>query len=169
MECAMSNLLGSFVHIQAVKRAVISAANWVDLQWSVTISQLRKVAPRARGTLLDVGCGCKPYMSIFAPYVARYVGLELESTFSGTAAASLSVQPDVYYDGKRIPFDEESFDTVLSIQVLEHTPTPQELLNEMSRVLRRDGVLILSAPFSFRLHEEPHDYFRYSPHGLRVM
>ena len=31
------------------------------------------------------------------------------------------------------------------------------------------GLLILSAPFSFRLHEEPHDYFRYTPHGLRSM
>jgi hypothetical protein len=37
----------------------------------------------------------------------------------------------------------------------------------MSRVLKDDGLLILVAPFQFRLHEEPHDYFRYSPHGLR--
>lgn len=39
----------------------------------------------------------------------------------------------------------------------------------MARVLRKGGVLILAAPFSFRLHEEPHDYFRYSPHGLREL
>ena len=39
----------------------------------------------------------------------------------------------------------------------------------MARVLTKDGVLILSAPFQFRLHEQPHDYFRYSPHGLREL
>src|SRR4030095_2041621 len=50
--------------------------------------------------------------------------------------------------------------------VLEHTPKPRQLVAEMARVLKKDGALILAAPFSFRLHEEPHDYFRYSPHGL---
>jgi hypothetical protein len=39
----------------------------------------------------------------------------------------------------------------------------------MARVLKDDGLLILSAPFQFRLHEQPHDYFRYSPHGLRAL
>src|SRR6185369_8853316 len=41
--------------------------------------------------------------------------------------------------------------------------------SEMARVLKQDGVLILAAPFSFRLHEEPYDFFRYSPHGLREL
>jgi hypothetical protein len=39
----------------------------------------------------------------------------------------------------------------------------------MGRVLKKAGILILNAPFSFRLHEEPHDYFRYTPHGLGEM
>src|SRR5204863_8236164 len=46
---------------------------------------------------------------------------------------------------------------------------PRQLVAEMARVLKKDGTLILAAPFSFRLHEEPHDYFRYSPHGLREL
>jgi hypothetical protein len=58
---------------------------------------------------------------------------------------------------------------VLSVQVLEHTPRPAQLVLEMSRVLADDGLLILLAPFQFRLHEQPHDYFRYSPHGLRQL
>jgi hypothetical protein len=37
----------------------------------------------------------------------------------------------------------------------------------MSRVLNENGLLILVAPFQFRLHEQPHDYFRYTSHGLR--
>ena len=58
---------------------------------------------------------------------------------------------------------------MLSVQVLEHTPHPAALMAEMSRVLAPDGLLILTAPFQFRLHEQPHDYFRYSPHGLRQL
>ncbi|HEY3235718.1 MAG TPA: class I SAM-dependent methyltransferase [Polyangiaceae bacterium] len=70
---------------------------------------------------------------------------------------------------ERLPFPDASFDTVLCVQVLEHTPRPADLVMELARVLKNDGVLILSAPFSFRLHEEPHDYFRFSPHGLREL
>ncbi len=35
--------------------------------------------------------------------------------------------------------------------------------------MKRDGLLIVSVPFSFRLHEEPFDYFRFTPHGLRAI
>jgi SAM-dependent methyltransferase len=73
------------------------------------------------------------------------------------------------YDGQRLPFADGEFDTVLSVQTLEHTPNPQHLLREMARVLHPQGRLLLSAPFSFRLHEEPHDYFRFSPHGLHAL
>jgi SAM-dependent methyltransferase len=116
-----------------------------------------------------VGCGDKPYEAIFRPHVTQYVGIEHESSFAVTSASSSDRKPDLYYDGARLPFPDASFDTVMSIQVLEHTPRPQRLLNEMARVLKPGGVLLLCAPFSFRLHEEPHDYFRYSPHGLREM
>ena len=76
-------------------------------------------------------------------------------------------RPDILYDGLKLPFPDRTFETVLSVQVLEHTPYPGRLVCEMSRVLRDDGLLILVAPFQFRLHEQPHDYFRYSSHGLR--
>ena len=158
--------------LPGVKGVARGASNWVDLQWSLLIAQLRQVAPRARGKLLDVGCGDKPYEAIFRPFVDSYVGVEHEATFGHTNAANVTnaaTMPDFFYDGARLPFEDESFDTVLSIQVLEHTAQPQVLLDEMARVLRRDGILILNAPFCFRLHEEPHDYFRYTPHGLKDM
>jgi len=152
-----------------LRNAARRGAHWVDLQYSLTIQGLHDVAPLARGELLDVGCGEKPYESIFRPFVTRYVGIEHEGSYTQTDASARGTGPDHYYDGTRLPFDDASFDTVLSVQVLEHTPSPQALLNEMARVLRPGGTLLLSAPFSFRLHEEPHDYFRYTPHGLRDM
>jgi SAM-dependent methyltransferase len=144
------------------------ASDWVDLQWSFIVADLKAVAPLARGRMLDVGCGDKPYEGIFRPYVAEYIGVEHQATFAQTNASTRG-KPDVVYDGRTLPFPDSSFDTVMSVQVLEHTPDPQRLIDEMGRVLRHDGTLILTAPFSFRLHEEPHDYFRYSPHGLRAM
>jgi SAM-dependent methyltransferase len=153
-----------------LRRAARTASDWVDLQWSLLVRALEAVAPRARGLLLDVGCGDKPYERIFLPYVDEYLGIEHEATFNATAAkADGSSRPDYLYDGNRLPFEDGAFDTVISIQVLEHTPHPRLLMAEMARVLRKDGALILAAPFSFRLHEEPHDYFRYSPHGLRKL
>jgi len=152
-----------------VKDLVRAASDWVDLQWSLLIGLLTKVAPRAHGRLLDVGCGQRPYEHLFAPYVSEYIGIEHEATFGQTNASNAAKKPDLYYDGTRLPFDDGSFDTVLNVQVLEHTPHPGLLVKEMGRVLRPGGTLILSAPFQFRLHEEPHDYFRYSPHGLRTL
>jgi len=127
------------------------------------------VAPQAHGRLLDVGCGDKPYEHLFTPYVNEYLGIEHEASFNATSASHAKRGPDMLYDGRRLPFEDRSFDTVLNVQVLEHTPHPAALVAEMARVLRDDGVLLLSAPFQFRLHEQPHDYYRYSPHGLRVL
>lgn len=152
-----------------LRKAVRGASDWVDLQWSVIIDLLKEVAPQARGRLLDVGCGTKPYEEIFRPYVTEYLGIENEGTFTATAASLDSRGPDLVYAGDRLPFEDRTFDTILNVQVLEHTPRPAALINEMARVLKDDGTLILSAPFQFRLHEQPHDYFRYTPHGLGVL
>src|ERR1700733_9563621 len=147
---------------------------FVDLAGSLHVAALAQVAPRAQGRMLDVGCGQKQYVPIFAPYVSEHLGIEYDESFAETfsskrASGSAGHGPDLYYDGKRLPFDDRTFDTVLSAQVLEHTPEPLALLVEMARVLRPGGRLILSVPFSFRLHEEPRDYFRYTPHGLRSL
>lgn len=152
-----------------LKKRARAAADWIDLSLSFVIDGLEEVAPLARGRLLDVGCGNKPYEAIFTPFVTEYIGIEHEASYAQTHAASRTAGPDMFYDGKRLPFEDGSFDTVLSVQVLEHTPDPQALMNDMARVIRPGGRLLLSAPFSFRLHEEPHDYFRYTPHGLRDM
>lgn len=161
-------MLQSLLTSPIVRSSMRVASDWVDLQWSLTIEALKSVAPKARGRLLDVGCGSKPYQHIFLPHVTEYLGVENEATFAVTSAAG-GAGPDVLYQGDRLPFEDGTFDTVLNVQVLEHTPRPAQLVREMARVLAPDGLLILTAPFQFRLHEEPHDYFRYSSHGLRQL
>src|SRR5205823_4250273 len=100
------------------------------------------------------------------PYVDEYLGIEHETTFERTAAKLARSRPDYLYEGDQLPFNQGSFDTVLSIQVLEHTPNPRKLVAEMARVLQKGGTLIPAAPFWFRLHEEPHDDFRFTPTRL---
>jgi SAM-dependent methyltransferase len=152
-----------------VRQVARRASDWVDLQESLLLEVFARVAPKAGGRLLDVGCGQRPYESLFLPYVTEYVGIEHEATFGKTHASTSAKAPDLYYDGERLPFEDKCFDTVLNVQVLEHTPEPGRLVIEMARVLKDDGLLILTAPFDFRLHEQPHDYFRYTPHGLRTL
>jgi SAM-dependent methyltransferase len=162
------SLVGAILGNRSLSRLGRAAADWVDLEGSSLVESLKRVAPRARGRLLDVGCGDKPYEHIFLPFADSYVGIEHEATYASTNAAQRP-KADLLYDGKRLPFEDGSFDTVLSLQVLEHTPRPGELLAEMARVLRQDGQLIITVPFSFRLHEEPHDYFRFTPHVMREL
>src|SRR5581483_6584928 len=52
-------------------------------------------------------------------------------------------------------------------QVLEHVAEPQKVITELHRVLRPGGSLFLTVPLVGELHEEPYDFYRYTPYGLR--
>jgi SAM-dependent methyltransferase len=71
-----------------------------------------------------------------------------------------------YYDGKRLPFDDNSFDHVLCTEVLEHVVDSRAFLSDLQRVLRVGGTLILTVPWSARIHHLPHDYGRFTRFGL---
>lgn len=131
--------------------------------WLITSINRRwaaRVAPLAKGELLDVGCGTKPYEPLFAPYVSRYIGLEHPSTRHGREKV------DVWGEAAALPFDDASFDTVVAFQVLEHCEEPREVLQEMHRVLRPGGRMILTTPFLWGVHEAPRDFYRYTRYGL---
>lgn len=124
---------------------------------------MRVAAPHARGDLLDIGCGLRPYRSLFAPYIRRYIGMDYPP---GDGDGS-QIDAAVYGDSQRLPFRDASVDTALSTQVLEHLPEPSVMLREAHRVLRPGGKLLLTAPFVWGEHEVPRDYYRYTSYGLR--
>ena len=124
------------------------------------LSSLCKMQAKDGAAVLDVGCGNRPYEGLFKN--CSYIGLDVEN--SGRSMALK--QPDYFYDGKKIPFKSESFDVLLSTQVLEHVANPPALLNEMFRVLKVGGVLIISLPFVFPEHEQPFDYYRFTRFGV---
>ena len=117
------------------------------------------LSSRVSGRLLDVGCGGRPFEALFQ--VRAYVGMEWDRDRYREARI------DVWGDTLALPFAQSGFETVLCNQVLEHVREPEQALREMGRVLKPDGCLILTAPHIWGLHEEPHDYYRYTPFGLR--
>ena len=64
---------------------------------------------------------------------------------------------------------DASYDTAICIEVLEHVPDPFAAVAAIARVLKPGGVVVLSVPHLSRLHEVPHDYYRYTEYGLRAM
>lgn len=142
-----------------------SVRTWVDLEQGTLQKALASAAPQASGRLLDVGCGDKPYESLFKPFVSAHVGVDFAPTYNGSENEKKS-RADKIYDGDALPFEDGEFETVLCTQVLEHTPRPEALIAECARVMRPGGRLIVTVPFSFRIHSEPHDFFRYTKYGL---
>lgn len=120
------------------------------------------LAPSLSGRLLDVGCGSKPYRSLFE--VEAYIGLDVDSESSRRLAVA-----DQLYDGHSFPFDDKIFDSVLCNQVLEHVFNPDQFLCEIARILKPGGKLLLTVPFVWDEHEQPYDYARYSSFGLRAL
>ena len=76
---------------------------------------------------------------------------------------------DAVCDLKRLPFRAGAFDGVLCAQVLEHDAEPAALVRELARVTRPGGTLVLTAPHASRIHDAPHDYFRFTAYGLRAI
>jgi SAM-dependent methyltransferase len=113
------------------------------------------------GTVLDLGCGSRPYEAFFNGRVARWVGADYQA--SGHPPAT---RVDVFADAMQLPLAGGRFDTVLCTQVLEHVPEPLDLLREAWRVLRPGGHLVLTAPQYNSLHGEPQDFYRYTRYGL---
>lgn len=116
----------------------------------------------ASGRLVDIGCGIKPYEPLFAPYVTEHVGVDHESS-------PHALNAEVLAEAYAIPLADGSFQTVLMSEVLEHLEEPAAALAETHRLLSEGGKLILTAPMIWHLHEEPRDFFRYTPHGLRYL
>jgi SAM-dependent methyltransferase len=115
---------------------------------------IRSYAHLLKGRLLDVGCGTKPYRRFLA--CENYIGIDNSSGIDTDARASVT----------SLPFSDGSFDSIISSEVLEHVPEPQDAVNELCRVLKPGGIAYISAPMSWALHYEPHDYWRFTNHGL---
>jgi SAM-dependent methyltransferase len=133
-----------------------AASLWIDL--SVVLKQLS-------GTVVDVGCGAQPYRNLLKPDV-RYVGIDTH-----TAGLQFGYQtPDtLYYDGVKFPVADGEVDAVMATETLEHVADTGQFLGEIFRVLKPDGICVLTVPFAARWHYIPWDYYRFTPSGLKLI
>lgn len=120
------------------------------------------VKDHAAGTLLDVGCGTAP----LEPWYGQLVDLVVRSDWSLGANGRRFV--DVVADAATgLPFADESIDTIICSDVLEHVERPAVLAQELRRISTSDARLILSIPFMYPVHEAPFDFQRFTQFGLR--
>lgn len=116
---------------------------------------------------LDIWCGDKPYKSLFNH--SEYIGIDFKD-YSRNNDFKIN-KPDIYFDDTynenyTLPIANQSFDNVVSFQVLEHHQKPDIFISESYRVLRDDGLLLITVPFLWWIHEEPYDFQRYTRYGL---
>lgn len=118
------------------------------------------------GDLLDIGCGEMPYKPLILEKskINSYIGVDIENNIY-----QKEVTPDLFWDGKTLPINDNEFDCSLLIEVLEHTPNPEMVLKETHRILKDKGYLFLTVPFLWNLHDVPHDEYRYTPFSLERM
>lgn len=77
------------------------------------------------------------------------------------------VYPDI--DIHVMPYDDNKFDYVVADQVLEHVKKPWIAVEEVRRVLKPGGLAILTSALIFYVHGIPHDYWRFTPDGLKIL
>jgi SAM-dependent methyltransferase len=114
------------------------------------------------GKVLDIGCGNKPYKELFRH--TNYQGLEIDTPKKRQKRIA-----DYFYDGTKMPFTNEEFDGLVSNEVFEHVYNPDEFLKELNRILKKEGQLLITVPFIWDEHEQPHDFARYTSFGLRFL
>ncbi|MBA64831.1 MAG: hypothetical protein CMG55_03415 [Candidatus Marinimicrobia bacterium] len=138
------------------KRKFFSPANYGDLK--VTLPILKKYCT---GICLDVGCGDMPYKKYILKVVDQYDTLDFKAHV-----------PDIKYVGDVQDMNcikNDTYDTVVSFEVLEHVNNPFVAVSEIKRVLKSNGIFILTVPHLSRLHDMPHDYYRYTKFGLKSL
>ena len=126
------------------------------------LRKLKEVAdsPFLHGdSILDYGCGNRPYEFLFATKYKKYVAADI----AGHPKANLLIGPN-----GQLPTGDETFDCVFSSQVLEHVVDPQVYLREAHRVLNQEGTLILSTHGIWPYHPDPTDFWRWTIDGLQL-
>ena len=125
-------------------------ARWLEAQ----ANELRgRIGPYR---LLDVGCGEKPYLPFFEPYVSEYVGVDVVANPFAELLGPIEA----------LPVEDASFDVVLCAQVLEHCDDPAQAVSELRRVTRPGGRVLASTHGVMVYHPSPADYWRWTHTGL---
>lgn len=124
--------------------------------------KILSLSKNIQGNIIDVGCGSKPYRELFR-HCTSYVWADVSQSGHNHTGEDI----DCYYDGKKIPFENNHFDGAICFEVLEHTLDPKDFLKEIHRVVKKGGHVLLSTPLMMDEHEKPYDYQRFTSFWLQ--
>ncbi len=110
--------------------------------------------------VLDAGAGEAGHSKYFSRQ--RYVAVDLAIGDAQWDYSKLNAIADL----TALPFANSSFDACINIVTLEHLRDPAHALLEIARTLSSTGRLLLVAPHEWEVHQSPHDFYRYTRHGL---
>ena len=113
-----------------------------------------------QGSVIDLGCGLMPFRDVLIQREVLYHSLDLRPRSSAVTCVG---------DVQHMPLLTASYDSAICFEVLEHIPHPFQAVREIHRILKPGGVVIFSVPYLSRLHDQPHDYFRFTVYGLRLL
>ena len=119
------------------------------------------LAPGSR--VLDAGAGERKHARCFERQ--RYTAVDLAVGDASWDYGKL----DAIADLTALPFREGTFQACINIVTLEHVREPGCALREMARTLAPGGMLLLIVPHEWEVHQSPHDYFRYTRHGVAYL
>lgn len=120
--------------------------------------QVKKFGHYIRGSVLDLGSGeLDRYGKWFN--CEKYTKMDIFE----------NPNVDVVGSADSIPFPDSNFDSVIATQVFEHVPYPEKSASEVFRVLKPGGYFLMTVPQTNELHEEPHDYWRYTKFGIKEL
>jgi len=120
------------------------------------------------GSLLDIGCGEKPYKKFFKK-IKTYIGIDFPTYSKNKDYRGES--PDLFF-GKdylknfKLSQKNNSYDSIVAFQVLEHHKKPNILVQEMFRIVKPGGYILITVPFLGGIHEAPKDFQRFTKYGL---
>jgi SAM-dependent methyltransferase len=97
----------------------------------------------------------------------------LRPHFAGRTYLGMDMRPgpgvDLVGDVENIPRARASVGTVVALSTFEHVPHFWKGFEEVHRVLRPDGALVVACPFYFHIHSYPSDYWRFTPEALKLL
>lgn len=76
---------------------------------------------------------------------------------------------DIILNLHNINLPSESAGTALMLDTLEHVEFPEKAVNEIYRILKPEGILIMSSVFNFQIHNYPNDYWRFTPGAFKSL
>ena len=143
---------------RALQRYLLHFEAAIDDELAAFARQLPKNA-----IVLDAGAGECSHAKYFQN--SRYVAVDL-----GVGDKTWDYHKlDAIADLLALPFPEFTFDGCINIVTLEHVREPGCALREIARVLKTGGVFLTVVPHEWEVHQSPHDYFRYTRHGLEYL